>query len=167
MDLVEALVDQSLLSVIEADGAVHYRMLETVREFGTLRLAESGERAEALAAQSAWAVALADRTRDALFGEHQVGAVDELSREENNLADVLRRAMADDDAALGRQPDRDAGHLLGDHRQQPAGLRAWWTPRSGSSSRGTRRRSWCRRPRRRSRCWSATSGSSRTGTSTR
>ncbi|MET0838999.1 MAG: hypothetical protein ABWY19_09485, partial [Marmoricola sp.] len=101
MDLVDALVDQSLLSVVEVDGAVHYRMLETVREFGTLRLAESGERAEALAAQSAWAVALADRTRNALFSEHQVSAVDELSREENNVADVLRRAMADDDAALG------------------------------------------------------------------
>ncbi len=101
MDVVDALVDQSLLSVVEADGSVHFRMLETVREFGTLRLAESGERAEALAAQSAWAVALSDRSRDALFGEHQVSAVDDLSREENNLADVLRRAMADDDAALG------------------------------------------------------------------
>ena len=42
-----------------------YRMLETVREFGTLRLAESGERQAALAAQSAWAVDLATALGDA------------------------------------------------------------------------------------------------------
>ena len=100
LDLVEALVDQSLLSVTEVDGAVRYRMLETVREFGTLRLTESGQREQALAAQSAWAMTLANRTRDELFGDDQVGAVDEISREENNLADVLRRAMAEDDAPM-------------------------------------------------------------------
>ncbi len=99
MDLVEALVDQSLLSVTETEGVVHYRMLETVREFGTLRLAEAGETAGALTAQTAWAVQMADRLRAELFGPAQVSAVDELSHEENNLADVLRRAMAEDDAA--------------------------------------------------------------------
>ncbi len=99
MDLVEALVDQSLLSVTETDGVVHYRMLETVREFGILRLAESGERSAALAAQTAWAVAMADRLSEDLFAARQVAAVDELIQEENNLADVLRRALADDDAA--------------------------------------------------------------------
>jgi predicted ATPase/DNA-binding SARP family transcriptional activator len=100
MDLVDALVDQSLLSVSEADGIVHYRMLETVREFGTQRLAQAGEAVEALAAQSRWAVEMADRLRGELFGLRQVAAVDELSHEENNLADVLRRAMAEDDATV-------------------------------------------------------------------
>ena len=59
-DLVEALVDQSLLTVAEHDGATRYRMLETVREFGAQRLVESGQ-ADAAAhdAQTAWAVALA------------------------------------------------------------------------------------------------------------
>src|SRR4051812_3381827 len=100
LDLVEALVDQSLLSVSEADGSVRYRMLETVREFGTLRLAESGETVEALAAQSDWAVATCRRVEEELFGVGQVAAVDELSQEENSLADVLRRAMAEDDAGV-------------------------------------------------------------------
>ena len=74
MDLVEALVDQSLLSVTEADGAVRYRMLETVREFGTLRLAEAGETApRRCAAQSAWATwRWPTRLRADLFGDGQV-----------------------------------------------------------------------------------------------
>jgi predicted ATPase/DNA-binding SARP family transcriptional activator len=100
MDLVEALVDQSLLSVSESDGAVRYRMLETVREFGLLRLAESGEAADAFAAQSTWAVRTCARLTDDLLGAAQVDAVDELSQEENNIADVLRRAMSDDDPVV-------------------------------------------------------------------
>ena len=56
MDLVEALVDQSLLSVNEVDGTVRYRMLETVREFGRCAWRSRGSAADALAAQTAWAV---------------------------------------------------------------------------------------------------------------
>ena len=63
-------------------------------------LAESGESAEALASQSAWAVATCARLGEELFASGQVAAVDELSHEENNLADVLRRAMTEDDAAV-------------------------------------------------------------------
>ncbi|MCW2846338.1 MAG: Signal transduction response regulator / Disease resistance protein, partial [Marmoricola sp.] len=103
MDRVEALVDQSLLSVVESDGVARFRMLETVREFATLRLVEAGERTAALEAQTRWALDLADRVGGQLFGPDQVNGVDVLSREENNLADVLRRAMADDDAATAVQ----------------------------------------------------------------
>jgi len=100
IDLVEALVDQSLLSVVESEGVARYRMLETVREFATLRLAESGETAGALTAQSDWAVERADRLGVHLFGAEQVAAVDEISAEENNLADVLRRALVDDEPGV-------------------------------------------------------------------
>lgn len=99
MDLVESLVDQSLLSVVESDGVARFRMLETVREFATLRLAEAVETATALEAQTRWAVGVADRLGPHLFGPDQVAAVDEISIEENNLADVLRRALVDNDPA--------------------------------------------------------------------
>ena len=43
MDLVEALVDQSIVTVAEAaEGATRFRMLETIREFAGQRLVESG-----------------------------------------------------------------------------------------------------------------------------
>ncbi|MCW2760579.1 MAG: Signal transduction response regulator / Disease resistance protein [Marmoricola sp.] len=98
-DLVEALVDQSLLSVVESEGVARFRMLETVREYATLRLAEAGDTRAALDAQTAWAVAMADDPGQRLFGTDQVAAVDEISAEENNLADVLRRCLVDDEPA--------------------------------------------------------------------
>jgi predicted ATPase len=90
-DLVEALVDQSLLSVDEQHGVARYRMLETVREYGAQRLAESGQTEEARAAQLRWALGLAERVRPQVFGPGQVEAMDLLALEESNLADVMRR----------------------------------------------------------------------------
>jgi predicted ATPase/DNA-binding SARP family transcriptional activator len=90
---VEGLVDQSLLTVVETGGIVRYRMLETVREFGLQRLAESGELDAARDAQTRWAVALADRARPRIFGTGQVEAIDLLDADETNLADVLRRCL--------------------------------------------------------------------------
>jgi len=94
-DLVEGLVDQSLLSVSEQEGATRYRMLETVREFGLVRLSEAGEVDRARAAQTRWAVELCERWADDVFGPGQFAAMDHLWPEEGNLADVLRRALTD------------------------------------------------------------------------
>jgi predicted ATPase/DNA-binding SARP family transcriptional activator len=98
-DLVEVLVDQSLLTVAEHRGAMRYRMLETVREFGALRLARAGDEEAAEDALVGWAVGLATRLRPDLFGHGQVEAVDVLDTEETNLADVLRQRLLDGDAA--------------------------------------------------------------------
>ena len=61
--LVQSLVDQSLLTVIDAGGTVRYRMLETVREFGRMQLVGAGEDDAARAAHLAWARALRARRR--------------------------------------------------------------------------------------------------------
>ena len=93
-DLVEALVDQSLLTVGEHRGAIRYRMLETVREFGALRLGETGRpRApHSMPSSSGRSGSRAD-VRPDLFGAGQVAAVDLLDVEETNLADVLRQRL--------------------------------------------------------------------------
>ena len=96
-DVVDGLVDQSLLTVVESDGSVRYRMLETVREFGAQRLHRGGQRDEAWAAQTRWAVDLCQAWGDKVFGREQITAMDHLWPEEGNLADVLRRALTDDD----------------------------------------------------------------------
>jgi predicted ATPase len=98
-DLVEALVDQSLLTVSEDHDVTRYRMLETVREYAGQRLAEEGTVDEARAAQTRWAVDLATRLRPEVFGPGQIGAMDVLSAEEGNLSDVLRRCLLAGDAA--------------------------------------------------------------------
>src|SRR5207244_2425152 len=71
LDEVRSLVDQSLLSVVDADGSVRYRMLETVREFGRMQLVGAGEDAAAREAQLAWARGLAAQQADRLWSTEQ------------------------------------------------------------------------------------------------
>ncbi|GIH65356.1 BTAD domain-containing putative transcriptional regulator [Microbispora siamensis] len=94
---VEELVEQSLLTVVETADGVRYRMLETVREFGRVRLDSAGETAEARAAVRAWAVGYAERHGARLYSPEQVEAMGRLRAEETNLADILRDALADPD----------------------------------------------------------------------
>ena len=96
-DAVRGLVDQSLLSVAEAPAGIRYRMLETVREFGWMQLAQAGEDASARAAQRGWAVGYASAHQAGLAGAGQFAAIDALGAEETNLADELRGAIADED----------------------------------------------------------------------
>ena len=56
---VQGLVGQSLLAVRESALGVRYRMLETVREFGRMRLTDAGEDSAARAALRRWAVGYA------------------------------------------------------------------------------------------------------------
>ncbi|MFF2266638.1 BTAD domain-containing putative transcriptional regulator [Cellulosimicrobium cellulans] len=92
-DALDGLVAQSLLRVIEDDGAVRYRMLETVREFGALRLQDTGATAAAHEAVQRWAAALAGRCADALVGGDQAAAATDLRREQENLLFALREAV--------------------------------------------------------------------------
>jgi len=94
LDVVAELVDQSLLTVVDDGTGTRYRMLETVREFGRMHLVDAGEEAAARAAQHRWAASFARCEGDRLFGPDQVLAMDAVATEENNLADVLRQAMA-------------------------------------------------------------------------
>ncbi len=100
---VQDLIDQSLLTIVETErGGVRYRMLETVREFGRMRLADAGEDDAAERAHRAWAMAFAASYARDLFGPRQFEAVDAVRAEENNLSDVLRRALtaSDPDATV-------------------------------------------------------------------
>src|SRR4051794_18677267 len=99
LELVQSLVDQSLLTVIDARGSVRYRMLETVREFGRMQLVGAGEDVAAEGGQLAWARHYALTYRSDLFSKEQVAAVRALAAEENNLADALRSAVSVPDPA--------------------------------------------------------------------
>lgn len=117
-DLAE-LVEQSLVQLMERPGQpVRYRLLETVREFGTARLrlhavpdaAEPGPASDAgsgrepdeatvRAAMIAWGVAFARVHRPLqAVGERQVELFSATGREVDNLVAVLRWAIAWEDA---------------------------------------------------------------------
>ncbi|MBF4163047.1 AAA family ATPase [Nocardioides acrostichi] len=99
-EVLASLVDQSLLTVVETDAGVRYRMLESVREFGRLRLEEAGESAEASAALTVWATRLAEECGRDIWGIDQLTAVDRLHAEEGNLAEILRRSLAAPEPAV-------------------------------------------------------------------
>ena len=144
-DLVEALVDQSLLTVSEEGGVVRYRMLETVREFGGQRLAEAGG-ADAGAGRpdplgGGPAPRRCDR-RSSGRGRSRRWTIS--GREEGNLTDILRGRLAGrrrgPRRAAARTPRARSGRSPGTTR---ASSRSPTWP-SGCSSTSTRPRSWCR-----------------------
>lgn len=94
---VENLVDQSLVSVVEVDGHVRFRMLETIREYGLLKLQESGEHDRAAGAIEDWAVQTCQRTAPVILGVEQLPAVAIIRAEEANLTYVLRRLLHRED----------------------------------------------------------------------
>ncbi len=96
LDALDGLVAQSLLRVTEDDGVVRYRMLETVREFGALRLEATGTTGPAREAVQRWAARLATRCADALVGGDQAAAATDLRREQENLVFALREAVQDE-----------------------------------------------------------------------
>ncbi|RYB91634.1 transcriptional regulator [Nocardioides oleivorans] len=98
-DLVDVLVEQSLLVLGEDGGRTRFRALETIREYAAAQLDQSGGLAAATAAQHAWALSLADRYGDLVVAERQAEAVDELVRDQTNLTDVLRHGLASGDRA--------------------------------------------------------------------
>ena len=91
------LVDQSLVTVVEGAGALRYRLLETVREFGQMQLVGAGDDAEAIANLRGWGLQFARHCSDDLFGPDQVEAMSAIRSEEGNLVDLLRRCLRERD----------------------------------------------------------------------
>jgi len=96
IDVLDGLVDQSLLTVRDdrLTGATRYRMLETVREFGQLRLESAGEVGDVRDAMARWAERVADVTVIG-GGSAQLEALRVLGVEEENLVEILRHANAE------------------------------------------------------------------------
>ena len=104
VDGVTSLVYKSLLRREEREDEPRYRMLETVREFGSERLAERGEEAAIRDRHATFYLALAERVEPELFGPDQPLWLNFLEAEHDNL-----RAALD---WLERQPEAESGTNL-------------------------------------------------------
>lgn len=117
-DDLTALVNQSLLQVVDDGTRVRYRMMEVVREFGEERLAaDDAESAAVNAAMADWARALCERLRRQFDELVDRGLVESVGADVENLVWVLRHAMASDPV--------DVDTVV---RVFP-GLAAWWSIR--------------------------------------
>jgi predicted ATPase/DNA-binding SARP family transcriptional activator len=94
-DVVEsltALVDKSLVVLERRDGAMRYRLLETIRDYGHQRLAAAGILAEAKDAHLRWALGLARAAERELDGPLQDTWLAILDTEHDNLRTSLQWA---------------------------------------------------------------------------
>ena len=97
VDLLAALVDKSLVQ-LAGGSQPRYRLLETIREFGTDRLAERGELAAALAVHAAYFRAWAVRVEPLVRTSEQLVWIDRLADERDNLFAAIQHLVDDGDA---------------------------------------------------------------------
>ncbi|MFF3940249.1 AfsR/SARP family transcriptional regulator [Streptomyces phaeofaciens] len=95
LDRLASLVDKSLVVAAPApDGAMRYRLLETVAEYAAERLDESGHRPDAERAHLTYYRELARTTEPLLRGSRQRAAIERFQLEYENLRTALRRVVA-------------------------------------------------------------------------
>jgi len=121
LDLLGKLVEKSLV-VTEADmeGALRYRLLEPIRQYGWELLEGSGEADPAQRQHAVWFLELAEEAEPELSGVRQEAYLDLLEKEYDNLRMALSWAFEKDEAELGLRLGRALGefwHLRG-HRSE-------------------------------------------------
>ena len=90
LDLLSELVDRSLVQVDRGtDGAVRYRLLETIRQYAGERLQAGGEFDEARRQHQDWYVAMAEEAEPQLAGSDQDQWLRRLEAEHDNVRAAL------------------------------------------------------------------------------
>lgn len=103
-DVVDGLVAKSVLvrESVEIGGVARFHMLESLREYGGARLAESGAAAPYVERHRRWYAGLVETVAGELFGPDQVDWFARLRADHDNLAAALERLTHDPaDAADG------------------------------------------------------------------
>src|SRR5262249_4930639 len=85
LDIVEGLVDQSLLTVTDTSSGTRLRMLETVREFSAAEREAAGETDRAVDRFLAWARDFGMAHHDGLFGPDPAPTLERTRAEQDNL----------------------------------------------------------------------------------
>ena len=93
IEILERLVDQSLLKVTETASGTRFRMLETVREFSTARRQEAAETERVSGRFLAWARDFGLAHHESVFGADLVGSVRRIRVEQDNLVQALRQGL--------------------------------------------------------------------------
>jgi non-specific serine/threonine protein kinase len=98
LDLLQSLVDKSLLKPDADVAETRFRLLETVREYGIERLQASGEAKALRARHAAYCLKLARKIN---AHSDEVVRSDRLEREHDNVRAALRWALEDGDLLVG------------------------------------------------------------------
>lgn len=100
VDTLTALVEKNLVRyVLEPQGEGRYRLLETIRQYATDRLAETGTATEYHRAHSDYFLAFAEGIQPKLAGPEQGLGLDTLAAEHDNLQQALVFCEGDSESA--------------------------------------------------------------------
>jgi predicted ATPase/class 3 adenylate cyclase len=100
-DLLDGLVEQSLVTINTREDGVRYGMLETIRQHAAQRLAKSDPDHELQRRHALTFLALAERTAPGLETHDAVSAISRLQEERDNLGSAIRFAVNSGDADVG------------------------------------------------------------------
>ncbi|MFD4139201.1 ATP-binding protein [Streptomyces sp. NPDC058572] len=98
LQVLEDLVDQSLLKVTDTPSGTRFRMLETVREFSAVHREKAGETEHVLRQFTGWARDFGLAHHDAPFGPDAFASWRLIRAEQDNLVRAFRLALAQEDA---------------------------------------------------------------------
>jgi non-specific serine/threonine protein kinase len=101
LELLDELLERSLVYVHDAQGVPRYGLLETVRHYGLQQLEHTGEMSTVRERHLSWAVALVEQAAPALQGPEQASWLARLAREHDNLRAALQWALDRSHSALG------------------------------------------------------------------
>ena len=99
LELLASLSDKSLVQVDHRTRDTRYRLLETIRQYGRERAAESGELAAAQRRHAEWYVRFAEQGQSELRGPGQEAWLDRLEAEHDNLRAALEWSAGHEEGA--------------------------------------------------------------------
>lgn len=122
LDVIEELIDRSMVTVVEPDGVgpsgeTRYRVLESIRQFGMEKLRECGEEAIARESLVRWVARLAGRVEGQLVGRDQREWSERLEQEHDNIRGALAFV---DEMGAGNTELVELGRVIG------AGVWRFW-----------------------------------------
>ncbi|GAA4635400.1 LuxR family transcriptional regulator [Actinoallomurus vinaceus] len=99
LDLLAKLLDKSILTREESAGVVRYRMLETIRQYGHMRLMEAGQIEATRRSFRDYYIRKSRHLEREWLGRHQKEWIEWVEPEWDNLRVVLHSCMSDPDGA--------------------------------------------------------------------
>jgi predicted ATPase len=102
LDVLESLVDSSLLKRVESGGEVRFAMLETIREYARERLIESGEQDAIHRRHADYFARLAEEAEPYLIGAQRAAWLDRLETDLDDIRAAIEWSKSEKgDAAIG------------------------------------------------------------------
>ncbi|WP_326544733.1 adenylate/guanylate cyclase domain-containing protein [Mycolicibacterium sp. ND9-15] len=100
MDMVAGLVARSLVIAEDADQGTRYRLLETIRQYGEEKIAESGETAALTIRHAEFYAALSARATQNSYGPEQLVWASRIKLDHDNIRSALSNAVDAGNAPL-------------------------------------------------------------------